>query len=76
MNNKAILSPVVFAVTVWEGGSKCVDYYMTWRGKTVSNIINNTLFLHPYPALIYLHRNPGTAKESIRSPSFSVPGLT
>ncbi|KAF9566989.1 hypothetical protein CPC08DRAFT_63434 [Agrocybe pediades] len=26
-------SPIVFAVTVWEGETKCVDYYMTWRGK-------------------------------------------
>jgi hypothetical protein len=33
-NNEAIPSPIVFAVTVWEAGSKCVDYYMTWRGKT------------------------------------------
>jgi len=33
-NHQAILSPIVFAVTVWEAGSKCVDYYMTWRGKT------------------------------------------
>ncbi|KAF8956070.1 hypothetical protein BDZ97DRAFT_1925850 [Flammula alnicola] len=24
--------PIVFAVTVWEAGNKCVDYHMTWRG--------------------------------------------
>lgn len=28
-------SPVVFAVTAWDAGRKVVDYYMTWRGKTV-----------------------------------------
>ena len=28
-------SPIVFAVTVWQAGNKCVDYYMTWRGNTV-----------------------------------------
>ena len=72
MNIEAILSPVVFAVTVYEAESKCVDYYMTWRGKAVSNV----LFLNPYTALIYFYRNPDTAKESIRSYSFSVPGLT
>lgn len=33
-NNKGIPSPIIFAVTVWESGTKCVDYYMTWRGKT------------------------------------------
>jgi hypothetical protein len=24
-------SPIAFAVTVWDGSVKCVDYYMTWR---------------------------------------------
>lgn len=27
-----IPSPIAFAVTVWDGSVKCVDYYMTWRG--------------------------------------------
>ena len=26
---------IVFAVTAWTHDRKCVDYYMTWRGKTV-----------------------------------------
>jgi len=30
--NHDMPSPIVFAVTVWEAGNKCVDYYMTWRG--------------------------------------------
>ncbi|KAF8167590.1 hypothetical protein B0H34DRAFT_682448 [Crassisporium funariophilum] len=34
ISNEATPSPIVFAVTVWEAGVKCVDYYMTWRGKT------------------------------------------
>ncbi|KAF9535698.1 hypothetical protein CPB83DRAFT_842180 [Crepidotus variabilis] len=25
-------SPIAFAVTAWEGSTKYVDYYMTWRG--------------------------------------------
>ncbi|KAJ3504797.1 hypothetical protein NLJ89_g7750 [Agrocybe chaxingu] len=29
----AMPSPIVFAVTVYEGEFKCVDYYMTWRGQ-------------------------------------------
>ncbi|TFK24295.1 hypothetical protein FA15DRAFT_422148 [Coprinopsis marcescibilis] len=36
-SNKSSMSEskaIVFAVTVWERGRKCVDYYMTWRGKT------------------------------------------
>ena len=70
-NNEAIISPVVFAVTVWEAGLKCVDYYMTWRGKTVSKYSSLT----PYPALIY-KRNTDIAKESVRSPLFSAPDLT
>jgi len=24
-------SPIAFAVTVWDGNAKYVDYYMTWR---------------------------------------------
>lgn len=28
--------PVVFAVTVTDAGRKLVDYYLTWRGQTVS----------------------------------------
>jgi hypothetical protein len=28
--------PVVFAVTVTDAGRKLVDYYLTWRGETVS----------------------------------------
>jgi hypothetical protein len=27
--------PVVFAYTVYDAGRKFVDFYMTWRGKTV-----------------------------------------
>ena len=27
--------PIVFAVTAWEAGSKCIDYYMTWRAHPV-----------------------------------------
>ena len=56
-NNKAMLSPVVFAVTVWEAGLKCVDYYMTWRGKTVSTI----LFLDA-PSRTHLQKKPGDSK--------------
>ncbi|KAF8807870.1 hypothetical protein BYT27DRAFT_7189962 [Phlegmacium glaucopus] len=32
-SNEDIPSPIVFAITVWEAGRKCVDYYMTWRGR-------------------------------------------
>lgn len=32
LTNHDMPSPIVFAVTVWEAGNKCVDYYMTWRG--------------------------------------------
>lgn len=28
-------APLVFALTAWDAGRKVVDYYMTWRGKTV-----------------------------------------
>ncbi|KDR85494.1 hypothetical protein GALMADRAFT_364491 [Galerina marginata CBS 339.88] len=34
ITNEIMPSPIVFAVTVWDGRTKCVDYYMTWRGKT------------------------------------------
>jgi hypothetical protein len=30
--SEIIPTPIVFAVTAWEGSTKCVDYYMTWRG--------------------------------------------
>ncbi|KAF8913157.1 hypothetical protein CPB84DRAFT_520360 [Gymnopilus junonius] len=32
-SNEIMPSPIVFAVTAWDGGHKCIDYYMTWRGK-------------------------------------------
>lgn len=32
---KIFANPVVFAVCVVEAGRKVLDYYMTWRGKTV-----------------------------------------
>jgi len=31
--NEIIPSPIVFAVTAWDAGQKCIDYYMTWRAK-------------------------------------------
>ncbi len=37
--SEIIPSPIVFAVTAWEGTTKCVDYYMTWRGIKVSGHI-------------------------------------
>ena len=36
LTNYDMPSPTVFAVTVWDSGNKCVDYYMTWRGNPVS----------------------------------------
>jgi hypothetical protein len=36
VTNYELLPPIVFAVTVWEGSSKCVDYHMTWRGLSKS----------------------------------------
>lgn len=30
--------PIVFAVTAWEAGSKCIDYYMTWRAHPVRTL--------------------------------------
>lgn len=74
-NNETIPSPIVFAVTVWEAGSKCVDYYMTWRAKTVSNI----LFLIPYPTFIVMPFLPETSTLQRKAPdlsSFFVLGLT
>lgn len=32
LTNYDMPSPTIFAVTVWDSGNKCVDYYMTWRG--------------------------------------------
>ena len=29
-------TPVVFAVTVTDAGRRLVDYYLSWRGQTVS----------------------------------------
>jgi hypothetical protein len=43
-------SSIVFAVTVWEAGNKCVDYYMTWRGNPVRwfRIYSVTLFAYMF----------------------------
>ena len=40
-------SPTIFAVTAWDSGNKCVDYYMTWRGNPVRNfrVCSVTVFL-------------------------------
>lgn len=32
IKRESMPSPIAFAVSVWEGTIKCVDYYMTWRG--------------------------------------------
>lgn len=48
LTNHDMPSPIVFAVTVWAAGNKCVDYYMTWRGNQVrcSCVYSVTLFAY------------------------------
>jgi hypothetical protein len=46
-------SPIVFAITVWEAGNKCVDYYMTWRGNPVRCFRVCSVVHFAYIAVLY-----------------------
>lgn len=35
-DSEEMSTPVVFAVTITDAGRRLVDYYLTWRGQTVS----------------------------------------
>lgn len=57
--NYDMLSPIVFAVTVWEAGNKCVDYYMTWRGNLVRCLCVYSVTLFAYLFLPFTEGSRG-----------------
>lgn len=67
-------SPIVFAVTVWESGLKCVDYYMTWRGKTVSDVLLPES--QPIHKALYILETSKLQRKASLLRSFAVLGLT